>query len=63
MNPSLPLNGNPPHAAQMPVRPRPAVGPAAVADARSSGAERWMTMLIVAIGVALGLTFVLITRH
>ena len=33
MNPSLPLTGNSPHAAQMPVRPRGAVGPPGVLDA------------------------------
>ena len=41
MNPSLPLIGNPPHAAQMPVLPRNAGGPLVAVDASSSGAKRW----------------------
>jgi hypothetical protein len=78
MNPWLPLTGNPPHAALMPVRPRDAVGPRDV-NVSSSGAKPWsagqgkarrndahaeslLMMLMVAIGVVLGLTALFISR-
>ena len=75
MNPSLPLNGNPPHAAQMPVLPRRAASAAVAVDDRSR-ANRWiasvskgrfadptLTMLLVLIGAALGLTAVFVVRY
>jgi hypothetical protein len=41
MNPSLPLNGNPPHARQMPVPSRRGFVPAVAINVRSSGREAW----------------------